>query len=110
MGESLSQAGTPSAQELEFVLRLCQPEIRGQGSGDISQESGTTAVGLEMLDQSHMGFSARLLSMSQDKSEVSQRHKYQGLGSDPEPMARASPELGHSRALSLWSFQLNSMK
>lgn len=65
MGESLSQAGTPSAQELEFVLRLCQPEIRGQGSGDISQESGTTAVGLEMLDQSHMGFSARLLSMSQ---------------------------------------------
>lgn len=45
MGESLSQAGTPSAQELEFVLRLCQPEIRGQGSGDISQESRDNSCG-----------------------------------------------------------------
>ena len=65
MDESLSQDGTPSTQELGFVLRLCQPEIRGQRSGGIRQESETTAVGLEMLDQSHVGFSARLLSMSQ---------------------------------------------
>ena len=70
MDESLSQDGTPSTQELGFVLRLCQPEIRGQGSGGIRQESETTAVGLEMLDQSHMGFSARLLSIPNSPSAI----------------------------------------
>lgn len=63
--ESPSRAGTPSTQEPDFVLRLRQPEIKGQGSGGIRQGSGTTAMHLEMLGQSHMGFSARLLRMSQ---------------------------------------------
>lgn len=92
MDESLSQDGTPSTQELGFVLRLCQPEIGGQGASDRGQgqQPWVWRCWTNRTWASRQGCSACL----RDESEVSQRHKYQGLGSDPETMARASAGAG----------------